>query len=112
MRPGQYCGARGEGWMRVPLLETERLTIRPFVLEDLEAIHRILDIELAEADFGTERAKLREQRASWLYWTILAYEELARLYQPPYGERAIVRRDTGELIGAVGYVPCLNAFGQ
>src|SRR5262249_43815522 len=39
-----------------------------------------------------------------------SYTELAKLYQPPYGERAIVLSQTQQLIGAVGFVPCLNAF--
>ncbi len=32
--------------------------------------------------------------------------------QPPYGDRAIVLRSTGELIGSVGYVPLLMPFDQ
>ena len=32
--------------MGFPNLETERLIIRPFTLDDLEAIHRIPDLEL------------------------------------------------------------------
>ena len=96
----------------MPTLETERLIIRPFAMGDLEAIHRILDVELAEADFGSEGAKTLDARREWLRWTILNTDQLARLSQPPYGERAIVLKSSGELIGAVGYVPCLNAFGQ
>ena len=96
----------------MPTLETERLIIRPLAMDDLEAIHRILDAELAEADFGSEGAKTPEARREWLQWTILSYDQLAQLYQPPYGERAIALKSTGELIGAVGYVPCLDVFGQ
>ncbi|HVA88647.1 MAG TPA: GNAT family N-acetyltransferase [Chloroflexota bacterium] len=98
--------------MRIPPLETDRLVIRPFVMDDLDTIHRILDVELAEAETGAEGAKTRDERTAWLRWTTLAYEELARLNQPPYGERAIALRGTGEVIGACGYVPCLDAFGQ
>ena len=97
---------------RMPTLETERLIIRPFTPDDLDDIHRILDLELGEADFGAEGAKAHGERREWLQWTVLGYEQLARLYQPPYGDRAIVRRDTRELIGACGYVPCLDVFGQ
>jgi RimJ/RimL family protein N-acetyltransferase len=43
---------------------------------------------------------------------VLNYEELAKLYQPPYGDRAIVLKESQTLIGACGYVPCLDAFGQ
>ena len=96
----------------MPTLETERLIIRPLAMDDLDVIHRILDAELAEVDFGSEGAKSLDARREWLRWTILNYDQLARLYQPPYGERAIVLKSTGELIGAVGYVPCLNVFGQ
>lgn len=98
--------------MRVPPLETERLLIRPFVAGDLDALYQILDVDLAAADFGNAGAATRDERARWLRWTILGYDEFARLYQPPYGERAIALKATGELVGAVGYVPCLSPFGQ
>ncbi len=37
---------------------------------------------------------------------------MAKLYQPPYGDRAIALKDTGELVGSCGYVPCLMPFEQ
>ena len=98
--------------MRMPPLTTARLLIRPFVPDDLDAIHRILDSELADADMGTEGRTTLDARRSWLQWAALNHEELARLYQPPYGDRAIVLRASGELIGACGYVPCLGPYGQ
>jgi [ribosomal protein S5]-alanine N-acetyltransferase len=98
--------------MRMPPLRTERLLIRPLAMDDLDGIHRILDVELAAADFGTAGAYALDERQQWLQWTILSYEELAKLYQPPYGERAVVLKPTEQLIGACGFVPCLNAFGQ
>lgn len=98
--------------MRVPPLETDRLLIRPFTLENLDSLHQILDVELAQAEFGTEGAKSLGEREQWLQWTILNYEELAKLYQPPYGDRAIVLKHSGQLIGACGFVPCLDAFEQ
>ena len=48
--------------MLVPPLETERLLIRAFRLEDLDVIHHILDIELGTVDFGSEQAKTRGER--------------------------------------------------
>ena len=96
----------------MPVLETERLIIRPLEPGDLDTIHSILDVELADADFGSESAKALDGRREWLTWTILSYEQLARLHQPPYGERAVSLKSSGELIGAVGYVPCLTVFGQ
>lgn len=98
--------------MRMPILETARLIIRPFEVDDLDAIHRILDIDLRDADFGTEEAKSRDERQQWLQWTMLGYEELAKLYQPPYGDRAVVLKQDHQVIGACGFVPCLNPFGQ
>jgi [ribosomal protein S5]-alanine N-acetyltransferase len=98
--------------MQMPTLETERLLVRPFVLDDLEAIYQILDVELADAHLGTTGLHGREDRQRWLQWTVMNYRELADLYQPPYGDRAIVLKDTGQVIGAIGYVQCLAPFGQ
>ncbi len=98
--------------MRMPMLETSRLLIRPFTMDDLEPIHHILDVELREADFGNEAAKSLEGRRQWLQWTVMGYEQLAMLHQPPYGDRAIVLRQLNRVIGACGFVPCLNPFEQ
>ena len=96
----------------MPTLETERLLIRPLALDDLPDIHRILDIELAEVNWGHDETQAPDERRQWLQWTVVSYDQLARLYQPPYGERAIVLRSSEQLIGAVGYVPCLMPFEQ
>lgn len=53
-----------------------------------------------------------EQRSAWLDWTILSDQQHALLYQPPYGERAVTLKSTGELVGAVGLVPSLGPFEQ
>lgn len=106
--------------MHVPSLECERVIVRPLELDDLGDIHRILDIELGEVDAGARpQARAlglptipRDERRRWLQWTVLGYEEFARLHQPPYGERAVVLKTTKRLIGACGFVPCLNAFEQ
>lgn len=98
--------------MTLAVLETHRLIIRPFRMDDLPNIHRILDVELAEANWGHDETHALDERRQWLQWTVMSYEQLARLYQPPYGERAIVLKSTGHLIGAVGYVPCLMPFEQ
>jgi ribosomal-protein-alanine N-acetyltransferase len=97
---------------RMPPLETARLLIRPFVMTDLDALHQIVDVELSAADFGTEGAQSREGRREWLEWAVLNYDQLAKMYQPPYGDRAIVLKQTGQLIGSIGYVPCMMPFGQ
>lgn len=97
---------------RMPPLETARLRIRPFTLDDLDALHQLLDVELSAADFGTEGAQSRDERREWLDWAVLNYDQLAKMYQPPYGDRAIELKQSGQLIGAVGYVPCMMPFGQ
>ena len=97
--------------MLVPPLETERLLIRAFRLEDLDVIHHILDIELRTADFGSEQARTRGERERWLQWTVLGYDELARLYQPPYGDRAMVLMSTQQVIGACGFARFVKFLG-
>ena len=96
----------------MPTLLTKRLIIRPFIMEDLADIHQLLDIELKEDDTGSEKMETLEERAEWLQWSLLNYKQLAKLNQPPYGDRAIVNKRTARLIGACGFVPCLNAFEQ
>jgi len=91
--------------LQMPLLTTPRLLIRRFERGDLEAVHLILDLE---ADEGLTL----EERAAWLEWSVRNYDALERLYQPPCGDRAVVLRASGELIGAVGLVPSYNFFAQ
>lgn len=83
-------------------LTTERLLIRPFAVSDLAAIHPILNECFGDIDI--------EARRDWLDWTVRSYHHLARLHQPPYGDRAMVLRNSGELIGAVGFVPSFGPF--
>jgi RimJ/RimL family protein N-acetyltransferase len=90
----------------MPALETERLLVRQFEVADLEACHQLLDIE------AWQSGRTIAQRETWLRWTILSYEMLADLRQPPYGDRAVVLRSTGTLVGAVGYVPGLKPFAR
>ncbi|MBX3064989.1 MAG: GNAT family N-acetyltransferase [Anaerolineae bacterium] len=90
--------------MSLAPLSTERLLIREFTLADSEA-RRLL----TEEAFGS--AVSPEQNDLWLRWTVLNYGELAKLYQPPYGDYAITLKDTGELIGAVGLVPAGVPWG-
>jgi RimJ/RimL family protein N-acetyltransferase len=94
----------------MPLLETERLVVRPFELDDLGDVHRVLS---AAWDEPVEECAARlPARDRWLRWTVANYQQLAELRQPPYGDRAVVLRETRELIGSVGLVPSLGPFGQ
>jgi [ribosomal protein S5]-alanine N-acetyltransferase len=90
---------------RIPTLETERLIIHELTMDDLEAIHNVLN-----KSFGWDVPLPERQR--WLQWTVLGYEMFAMLGQPHYGERAIVLKETGTLIGAVGIVPYLDTFNK
>ena len=98
--------------LEMPPLETERLLIRPFVMDDLEDAFRLFDIELNADDLRVDKLESKGERAEWLQWSVLNYRQLAKLHQPPYGDRAIVLKSSGLLIGSCGYVPCLNAFEQ
>lgn len=93
--------------LRLPPLETDRLVIRDFRDDDLGDLHRILDNEI-----HLEPHLCIEDRRRWLEWSILNYQELAGLNQPPYGERAVTLRDTGELIGATGYSPMFHPLSE
>jgi RimJ/RimL family protein N-acetyltransferase len=97
--------------VELPHIETSRLAIRPFLPADRPVIHRILDRAFDDGGKVDDPAALAE-RDGWLRWQIASYEWLAKLHQPPYGDRAIVLRATGELIGAVGYAPSLMPFEQ
>jgi RimJ/RimL family protein N-acetyltransferase len=97
---------------KIPPLETSRLLIRPFEMQDLQAAHHLFDVELSQADFGTEKIGTLAERTHWLQWAVLNEEQLAILNQPPYGDRAVILKSTGQLIGACGYVPCLAPFEQ
>jgi ribosomal-protein-alanine N-acetyltransferase len=96
----------------MPMLETARLTIRPFTMSDLRDVHRLFDIELSPKDIHTEEFESMAERAGWLQWLVLNYVQMAKLNQPPYGDRAIILKSNGNLIGSCGYVPCLNPFEQ
>lgn len=88
---------------RIPLLETERLIIRELTLDDLGPINDILNDA-----FGGNTPLAERKR--WLEWTVLGYDMFAMLEQPHYGERGVVLKSTGKLIGAVGIVPYRESF--
>ena len=92
-------------------LETPRLIIRAFEADDLHAIHRILDQTFGDGSKITDEEALNERR-EWLDWSRLSAEWLPKMFQPPYGDRAVVLKRSNEVIGAVGCVPCLDVFEQ
>jgi RimJ/RimL family protein N-acetyltransferase len=88
----------------MPVLETDRLLVRPFQLSDLAVCHALLDHE------AWQTGRSVNERGTWLQWTVLNYEALADLKQPPFGDRAVVLKSTGEIVGAVGLVSALMPF--
>jgi RimJ/RimL family protein N-acetyltransferase len=82
-------------------LPTARLTVRPFVMDDLDALRAFMFRETPE-----------HESREWLEWTVLGYRTQARLYNLPYGERAVVQNTTGRLIGALGLVPSYGPFDK
>lgn len=94
---------------RIGNLETQRLTIRPFIMDDLHAYHRCYELCFEDGVNLNNPVTIEEYRRL-LQWQVLNEEMLARLYQPPYGDRAIVLNATGQTIGSVGYVPYMAPF--
>lgn len=78
-------------------------------MSDLARVYALLDSMSGELAPNPDRW---QARADWLQWTVLGYGQFARLDQPPFGERAIVLRNTGQLIGLLGYVPVFDALPQ
>jgi len=93
------------------ILETSRLIIRPFAPDDLRPIHRILDLTFGDGSKIDDEEALNDRR-SWLEWSRLSAEWLPKMFQPPYGDRAVVLKHTNAVIGAVGLVPCFDVFEQ
>jgi len=87
----------------LPLLETERLIVRPFVTDDFESKQRL--------DHAVWGVVTGESQREFLQWADLNHRQLANLYQPPYGDRAIELKSTGEMIGSVGIVPAWIPWG-
>jgi len=98
--------------MHMPPLETERLIIRPFRMDDLDAIHHILDEQLGYTVTDATGSEAYTERKQWLQWSVLNYDALAKLYQPPYGDRAVVLKERDIVIGACGFAQALMPFEQ
>lgn len=77
-------------------LETERLILRPYSMDDLNALHEALDLhpDVWRFDPGYERTK--DERAELLRYRILQHE------RNEFGECAVVRKQDRRLIGYCG----------
>jgi ribosomal-protein-alanine N-acetyltransferase len=97
--------------MQIPTLYTDRLMVCPLSMDDLDSCHRLY-LEIKWADDAVSESENLARRRGWLEWTIQSYQELDRLTQPPYGDRAVKLKESGEFAGLVGLVPLLAPFGQ
>ncbi|HLI67277.1 MAG TPA: GNAT family N-acetyltransferase [Caulobacteraceae bacterium] len=95
----------------MPVLETARFSIRPLERGDLDDCHALYKA-IGWFDPAMPEADIYERRRSWLYWSVDNSRELARLHQPPLGERAVIDRASGRFVGLVGFVPSTVAIGQ
>ena len=93
----------------MPPLTSSHLTIRAFTASDLDAAVAVFDIGYSDRTTTTPEAIIKRQ--AWLDYIIANEQQLATLDQPPYGERAIVATASQQVIGAIGFVPCVDQFG-
>jgi len=91
----------------VKVLETDRLVIRPFVLDDAAMFKRLLDEAFGHDSYGAD-----DTTRILLEYNVIADKAHEALHQTPYEDRAIVLKSDGTLIGAVGFAPCLAPFGR
>ncbi len=93
----------------MPILETERLQIRPFTINDNEAIYQNLK-SIGWVNDQLSEAEQRKANDEYVQWSVLNHQQLAQLYQPPYGDRVVVLKATNEVIGTCGVVPYVDTF--
>jgi [ribosomal protein S5]-alanine N-acetyltransferase len=89
--------------MEMPPLMTGRLLVRPFAEDDLPELLAVLQVTDAAGRATSER---------YVRHAALNAVVLAELRQPPYGDRALILRGTGSLVGVVGLVPAYGPFDQ
>ena len=93
------------------LLETERLIVRAFQIEDGESYRR-LKYPTDDKATQIEDAVAQADPTPFLSWSRLSHEWFPKMRQPPYGDRAVVLKQNMRMVGAIGYVPCLMPFDQ
>lgn len=97
--------------MSEPDLETERLRIRRLEIQDVEACHQLY-VDIGSADDSLNETENRAVRRSLVEWSVQNYVQLERLRQPPYGDRALVAKDSGIFVGMVGFAPTIVPLDQ
>ena len=93
-------------------LSTERLFIRPFTMDDLDAAYLLLDLDLQWSGPGLTLEQRREKLQ--FYIALSQWGDTGKLY----GYRAIFLKASDQLIGFCGFLPglytpdALSLFGQ
>jgi len=91
-------------------LETERLQIRPLTPPDATAVFH-LHQSIGWLNPDETKAEQKAHAQDYVQWNSMNHTQLARLYQPPYGDRAVTLKTSGQLIGLCGLVPYIEALG-
>jgi RimJ/RimL family protein N-acetyltransferase len=80
--------------MLLPVLETDRLTLRPFRDDDAEALHRVVGNDPDMTWDGTYR--------SLEYVIRTVQQRMQHFVEHGFGVWAVIERETGEMIGQTG----------
>ena len=79
---------------RERIVETERLILRPPVLDDFEALHRILSDPITMSFWPAPFAE--EDTRRWISGSLKDHEEMG------FGRRPIILKSSGEIVGDCG----------
>jgi RimJ/RimL family protein N-acetyltransferase len=95
----------------LPILETERLRVRPFAPNDLDHAY-----QLAKANGWVDKSLTPTEQLvaqnHYVQWNSLNHQSLANLDQPPTGDRVVELKSTGEFIGSCGINSVWLPLGQ
>lgn len=91
----QGCPLSEEAIVTVPIITTERLVLRPFVLEDLAEL-AVIHAEESFWWYPLRSGMTAEQTAGFLVRTIERYDS------DGYGIEAVIERESGAMIGWAG----------
>jgi len=88
------------------VLETERLILRPFTMEDLQDVHREVFSDPEVCHFYCGKTRTPEETAEWLAYRITEWK------YSRFGRLAVVLKDTQEFTGFVGLEAYPNSFSR
>jgi [ribosomal protein S5]-alanine N-acetyltransferase len=87
--------------INLPILETERLRIRPYTMDDFDQIYN-LNVQIGWVNEKETVVAQREHQRQSLQWQVQNYWGLASIRQPPTGDRLVEFKESGEFVGACG----------